>query len=448
MIIDFSCANIVPPQGGFRDSLPPVLVRSTPAKSAVNVTGKKFSFVFDEYVTVDNFQQNVIVSPVPKTIPAYISRLNTVTITLKDSLEPNTTYTIDFGDAIKDVNEGNIMRHFTYTFSTGPLIDSLSFRGNVIIAESGEIDSTLTVMLHKSSEDSAVYKERPRYITKLDKNGNFVFHNLPSGTFYVYALKDDSRNYLYRDRRNLFAFADSPVIVEPNTTRKTLYAYQAEKGTGNNVATTSGKPNVVTRRLTFQSSAGPRTAQDLLQKFSLTFDRPLRNFDSSKVHLTIDSTYTPVTGYSWTLDSTRKKVTLNYNWSENTNYHLVLPKDFATDTLGQKLLKADTISFKTMSSSDYGKLAIRLRNIDFSKKPVLQFVTNGEVAYSYPLTDPNFSRPMFVPGEYELRILYDKNGNGVWDPGQFYGIHHQPEIVKPLKRKISIRANYDNQFEI
>src|SRR5689334_2338111 len=97
------CANIVPPQGGFRDSLPPVLTKVNPADSSVNVTGKKINFTFDEYVTVENFSQNLMVSPIPKIPPTYLSKLNTVTVTLKDTLEPNTTYTLNFGDAIKDV---------------------------------------------------------------------------------------------------------------------------------------------------------------------------------------------------------------------------------------------------------------------------------------------------------------------------------------------------------
>jgi hypothetical protein len=156
-------------------------------------------------VQVENFFQNVIVSPVPRNQPTETHRLNTVSIRLKDTLEPNTTYVINFGDAIKDVNEGNIMRGFTYVFSTDPLLIRLSFRGNVLLAETGQVDTTLTVMLHKSGEDSAVRNERPRYVTKLDGRGNFVFRNLPPGTFYVYALQDDTRSYRYLDNKKLFA---------------------------------------------------------------------------------------------------------------------------------------------------------------------------------------------------------------------------------------------------
>ncbi len=442
------CANIVPPQGGFKDSLPPELVRVNPADSTKNFSGNKISFSFDEYVQLDNFSQNVLVSPVPKVTPTANFRLNTVTVHLRDTLEPNTTYTINFGESIKDVNEGNIMKGFTYVFSTGPTIDSLTFAGNVIMAESGGIDTTLTVMLHKSPDDSAVVKERPRYVTKLDGKGRFVFHNLPPGTFYVYALQDDSRSYRYLDNKKLFAFADSPVIIQQHTAPKTLFAYQAVRATDAGAAAAPGRANAADRRLKFQTTVKNNT-QDLLQKFHFQFERPLRTYDTTRIRLSTDSTYTPVTGYSWSLDSTRKVLTLNYDFAEDTRYNLIMQKDFATDTLGQQLLKADTIRFTTMQRSEYGMVSIRFRNLDLSKNPVLQFVQSGAVISSYPLTSATFTQPLFLPGEYELRILNDANRNGVWDPGIFYGRHKQPEIVKPVGRKsITIRQNWENEFEI
>jgi hypothetical protein len=446
---NMGCANIVPPQGGFRDSIPPALVRATPADSTINFTGNRINFSFDEYIDVDNFQQNVIITPIPKVQPTEIHRLNTISLRLKDTLEANTTYTINFGNAIKDVNEGNVMKDFVYIFSTGPAIDSLSFRGNVLLAETGQVDSNLTVILHRNPDDSAVRNERPRYVTKLDHQGNFVFRNLPPGTFYVYALEDQGRQYRYYDTKNLFAFADSPVIVNHNTRPVTLYAYaekKASEATGASTSTT-GRTNVTDRRLKFQTNLA-NGSQDLNQKFSFVFERPLRDFDSTKVRFTTDTTFTPVTGYSWTIDSSRKKVTLNYSWPENTLYHLILSKDFAKDTLGFQLLKADTIKFRTMERSDYGELAIRFRNLDFSKNPVVQFVMNGEVTASYPLTSANFSQSLFSPGEYELRILYDANKNGKWDPGHFFGKHQQPELVKPITRKITVKANWQNEFDI
>lgn len=446
IIAGSGCANIVPPEGGFRDSLPPLLTKATPGDSTRNFSGNRINFSFDEYVQIDNFHQNVIMSPVPRIMPTATYRLNTVSIRLKDSLEPNTTYSINFGKSIKDVNEGNIMSEFTYVFSTGPSIDSLTFRGSVLLAESGKPDSTLVVILHTKSYDSAVVKERPRYMTKLDSKGNFIFRNLPPDTFYVYALKDDSRSLRYFPPRGLFAFADSSVIVQSNTPGKTLYAYEAVKQ--GQQTTTTASPNAADKRLKFQTSVKAGNTQDLLQKFSFRFERVLRRFDSSKVVFAKDTTYTPITGHTWSIDSTKKVITLNYTLQENTLYHLILEKDFATDTLGQQLLRGDTLTFRTMKTTDYGQLAIRFRNLDLSKNPVLQFVQSEQVVNSFPLTSENFNQPLFLPGDYELRILNDINKNGIWDPGEFFGLHKQPEIVKPVQRKINIKANWENEFEI
>jgi len=448
LISGLGCANIVPPQGGLKDSIPPLLVKVNPADSTVNFTGNRISFSFDEYVQLENFSQNVLVSPIPKVTPTANFRLNNVTVHLRDTLEPNTTYTINFGESLKDVNEGNIMKGFSYVFSTGPAIDSLSFTGNVILAESGQTDTTLIVMLHKNAEDSAVVKERPRYVTRLDGKGRFLFTNLPPGTFYLYALQDDSRSYRYLDNKKLFAFADSAVVVGQNTAPKTLYAYQAVKAGDVNAASTTGKPNAADRRLKFQSSV-KNGNQDILEKFSLQFERPLRTFDTLKIHFSSDTSFIPVTGYSWSIDSTSKKLTLEYSFAEDTRYNLILQKDFATDTLGQQMLRGDTILFRTLKSSDYGKLSIRFRNMDLSRNPVLQFVQAGSVVSSYPLTGETFSQPLFPPGEYELRILYDANKNGIWDPGQFFGRHKQPELAQPVQRKsIIIKENWENEFEI
>jgi hypothetical protein len=129
-------------------------------------------------------------------------------------------------------------------------------------------------------------------------------------------------------------------------------------------------------------------------------------------------------------------------------YHLILERDFASDTLGQRIPRNDTLSFLTMKSDEYGQLSIRFKNLDLSKNPVLQFVQGDAVTNSFPLTAATFTQQLFIPGEYELRILNDANKNGIWDPGEFFGKHKQPEIVKPISRKVNIKSNWENQFEI
>src|SRR5690349_19334628 len=142
------CANIIAPTGGPKDTLPPVLVSVNPKDSALNFTGKRVTFTFNEYVQLANQTENLVFSPTPTVTPQIDAKLRTITVRIKDTLDPNTTYTIQFGNAISDINEGNVLRNFTYVFSTGNRLDSNTFRGKVLMAETGKVDSTLIVMLH------------------------------------------------------------------------------------------------------------------------------------------------------------------------------------------------------------------------------------------------------------------------------------------------------------
>lgn len=448
------CANIIPPSGGAKDTIPPVLLNVSPDDSTRNFTGKTIVFTFDEFVEVQSVYENLLVSPMPKLIPDVSGKLKTVTIRIKDSLEANTTYTFDFGNAVKDFTEGNPVRDFRYTFSTGPYIDSLELQGKVILAETGKIDTTLIVMLHTNPADSAVAKEKPRYIAKLDSKGDFHFKNLPPKTFYIYALKNTSGTYNYNDK-DLFAFADKPVTVQSNTESVTLFAYIPRPATSGQVNAFSlnlnparGKPGVaVDKRLKYQTSL-VNDQQDLLAGFHMTFEQALRIFDSSKIKLYTDSAYNPVPTYRFNKDSSNKKISLAIEWKENTLYHIIMDKDFAEDSSGKKLLKTDTLSFKTKKLSEYGSLKIKFKNLQLDKNPVLLFMQGESIYKSFPLSGPDFSQRLFLPGEFELRILSDNNKNGKWDPGEFFGKHKQPEIVKPVERKITVKAAWQNEFDI
>ena len=409
--------------------MPPRLLKAEPGDSALNFSGDKVVLTFDEFVEVQNIAENLIFSPTPSTNPYVDYKLKTVTVKLKDTLVPNTTYTINFGNSIKDFTEGNPFKNFTYTFSTGNYIDSLELSGKVILAENGKIDTTLIVMLHTSSDDSVVVKQKPMYISKMDGNGKFRFKNLPPKTFYLYALKDESNTRRYTSEKSLFAFADKPIIVQSSTEPVTLYAYVAkgepEQPTNKNSSIRA--TSTTDKRLKYQTSA-TGGQQDILTGFYITVLQPLKAFDSTKLTLFTASPFTPVVDYSFSNDSTGTKINLTHKWKENTLYRLILDKDFAEDTLGNKLTKADTISFTTKKLADYGSLKLKLRNLDLEKNPVLQIISNNTIVRSVPMKSIDLAIDYYYPGEYELRILYDKNKNGVWDPGEFFGKHLQPEI--------------------
>lgn len=447
------CANIVPPQGGPRDSIPPVLLKSNPGDSTRNFSGNKIVFTFDEFVDVQDIQGNLLVSPMAKINPVVDFKLREITVKLKDSLEANTTYTLDFGKAVKDITEGNIMKDFRYTFSTGPYIDSLELEGSVIMAETAKPDSTMIVMLYSSKDDSAVVKEKPKYIARLDGKGRFHFKNLPAKTFYLYALKDEGGMRRYMNEKQAFAFADQPVDMLVKNDPITLYAYAKKEPApvlSNEPGNVGSKPKPGTtaeKRLKFQSNLS-NNQQDLLGDLTLNFETALKRFDSTGLRLYTDSAYKPVTELQMKTDSLALSITIQTNWIENTLYNLVLDKEFAEDSSGRKLFKTDTLSFVTKKKTDYGGLKIRFRKLGLDKNPVLQLVNGQGTVKSFPLTAAEFNLALYNPGDYEVRILFDDNKNGSWDPGQFFGTRRQPEKVILIGRKVTIKPNWTNEYDI
>ncbi|GAA4742626.1 Ig-like domain-containing protein [Flavisolibacter ginsenosidimutans] len=444
-VLSTGCANIIPPSGGPRDSLPPHLISVSPRDSTRNFHGNRIVFTFDEYIAdPQDLPNTLLFTPTFEVNPEIAIRAKTVTLRFRDSLLPNTTYTFNFGNAIRDVNEGNAIKNFTYVLSTGPVLDSLSLSGKVILAETGKVDSSLIVMLHRNRTDSAVIKDRPEYFARLDGAGNFRFQNLPRDTFALYALGDAGTIRRYQDTSKLFAFANDPVI--PGVTKDlVLYAYRSRQPSAATSAARNGN-NTTEKRLRF--SANPSGGNlDLQSDFSLNFQSPLRSFDSSKVLLTTDTTFAPVR-YTVSLDSLRTTLRLRSAWAEGKRYNLILNKDFADDSAGRKLLKTDTLNFTTKKLSDYGKLNIRIRNLDTSRNPVLQFLQNDGVVFSVNIKGGVYRSTLFNPGDYDLRILYDTNNNGKWDPGRFFGAKRQPEIAQPVSRKIVVKAGGDNDFDV
>ncbi|MBL7701493.1 MAG: Ig-like domain-containing protein [Ferruginibacter sp.] len=437
---NMGCGQVGMPTGGPKDSIPPRLVNASPALQSTNVTRNTITLTFNEYIELKEPQTNVLISPLPKKQPSVDFKLKTVTVKLKDTLLPNTTYSINFGNAIVDNNEGNPLKDFVYVFSTGPQIDSFTVSGKVIIAETGKTDSTLLALLYRKTDDSAVRKNRPDYAARLSGDGSFTFVNLPAGNFNIYALKDGDGGKTYNSKKEIFAFADAPVTISANTDPVILYASALEK---ENLNVKPGK-TVFAKRLSYNLTGGQ--SQDIQNPLEISFTNPLKKFEAEKFILR-DTNYKPVPSTSWTIDSTRTKIKLTAPWQEAMDYRIIIDTTAVIDSANLRLIKKDTIRFTTKQQSDYGNAVLRFSNLDLAKSPVLQLVQGEEVKKSYPLTTTEWSNKFVNPGDYEIRILFDDNKNGRWDPGDF-SKKLQPEKVITLKDKLAIKANWDNERDI
>ncbi|RYE39812.1 MAG: hypothetical protein EOP48_25345, partial [Sphingobacteriales bacterium] len=192
------CASIQTPTGGPQDTNPPKLVRALPKNLSTNFTSKKIELVFDEYVQLMNEFKEISISPEMERLPVTKAKGKGIEIEFQEALAANTTYTINFGNAIADVNERNVLKNFTYVFSTGAQLDSLSITGKVRNAFTALPEKDILVFLIPVSADTIFGKKKPSIFSRTDTAGNYKLSNLREDTYRIYALKDDNTDKIYQ----------------------------------------------------------------------------------------------------------------------------------------------------------------------------------------------------------------------------------------------------------
>lgn len=208
----YACASTGMPDGGPYDETPPKFIRATPEPNATNNKRKKVSIEFDEFIKLDKASEKVIVSPPQNEAPEVKVSGKRVLVEFFDSLKANTTYTIDFGDAIVDNNEDNPLGNFAYSFSTGESIDTLEISGTVLNAADLEPVKGIQVGIHKNLNDTAFSKLPFDRISRTDSRGHFNVKGIAPGTYHVYALMDGNQNYRFDSKTEAIAFLDSLVV--------------------------------------------------------------------------------------------------------------------------------------------------------------------------------------------------------------------------------------------
>ena len=215
LLLVAACASIGSPDGGPYDETPPIFLGSTPAPFALGVKEKRVTLEFDEFIKIEKAAEKVVVSPPQITPPIIKTSGKGIVVELDDSLKSNTTYCIDFSDAIVDNNEGNPLGNFAFLFSTGDRIDTLAVSGTVLNASNLEPIKGILVGLHSDLADSAFTKKPFDRVSRTDADGRFTIRGIAPGNYRAYALQDANQNFIFDQKNEMIAFLDS--LVTPYT---------------------------------------------------------------------------------------------------------------------------------------------------------------------------------------------------------------------------------------
>lgn len=343
----YACASTGMPDGGPYDETPPKFVRATPEPNATNNKRKKISIEFDEYIKLDKASEKVIISPPQNEAPEVKVSGHRVLVEFFDTLRENTTYTIDFGDAIVDNNEDNPLGNFAYAFSTGEHIDTMEVSGTVLAAENLEPVKGIQVGLHKNLEDSAFVKLPFDRISRTDSRGRFTIRGVAPGKYRIYALMDGNQNYFFDSKTEAVAFLDSLVVPDMRPAMRqdtvwneldtlaydTIYEVHYTRFLPDNLILRSFKEENPMQYLV-------KSEREQLNRFSLYFSAKADTLPTIK-GLDFDEKD------AFIIESNPRNDTIRY-WIKDTvmceRDTLTFQMDYlATDTLGQLVPKTDTL---------------------------------------------------------------------------------------------------------
>lgn len=508
-ILFANCAKRGSISGGPKDTLPPVLIHSFPKNYSTNFDKQEIKIHFDEYIKVNKLNQYLIISPpmenMPDITPMGIAK-KVLTIRFRDSLSPNTTYNINFGDAIADNNENNIFQQFKYVFSTGDYIDSLQLRGNISTAHQLKADNFVNVMLYEASSfnDSTVFKQKPLYVTNtLDSLTSFELENLKEGYYKIIALKDKNNDYLYNPSTDKIAFLKDSIYL-PTNQKIDLVLFNSTqdfKATRPSQISSNkwylpyvGEIEDLEIKLQAKDLLLPSTytllpGKDSLQiwfapkefdSLQLSFNstpetftlRPraqLKETDSLNISATNGTLHyndilqisatTPIldidkakilftdrdsldVDFELTNNYLEQKINVDFQKQESMNYNLTLLPGAITDFFGQQ---NDTLHYNQQTGpyKDYGNLTLHLNNVQ-SFPIIVDLVDekNKVIVSKYSTEQTSLDFDLLTPNTYLIRVSYDTNKNGKWDTGNYF-LQTEPEKSVYYPHPISVRANWD-----
>ena len=489
--LHWSCANQITLTGGEKDEIPPKVdtSKSTP-NYQLRYYPKDIQLEFNEFINLSSPSKNIAISP-PLLLGMEVKHRGkkvTVSFDEEEILKEKATYIINFGESITDFTEGNKLKNYSFVFSTGDYIDSLTLQGEVMDAFSDEPVQDITVMLYDNIEDSVVYKQKPFYFTKTEKDGSFKFENLRGDTFKIVAINDLNLNYLYEENSEQFAFSDSLVMVDTIEQNITLRSFQAEssprfqdgelihdgvvilkfdkKLEDNPVRFLGGvvqymevdNQNVksfvsdidlfplkyVIQMDTLLDTISIRKPQakerkDLpalkLLKSNVNSETGLHPMDtlSLEFNFPLDSLNYNLLNMSKEeiyIDSLDKRtIKVIDEWNEGGDYSLVLDSSSLFDIYG-RTMDSTSFNFEIGRQNSFGAIEFGFDNIQQEEYFIITLLNDeDEIFTSYvDVKSPPWIIENLPPGSYSLKIIEDRNGDRKWNTGNYLS-KRQPEKI-------------------
>jgi len=507
LILILSCAKRGIPEGGDIDEIAPKFVKAQPENNSIFFNDKKIRIYFDEYIKLDKLSSQLVVSPPIEKFNYSIfpqgGASKFIDIEINEKFQDNTTFVFNFGESIKDNNEGNLLPYFKYVFSTGSYIDSLELKGNINSTYNRKQDDFITAMLYPLNEkfnDSTVFKEKPLYVASTLDSTFFNFTNLKKGSYKLLAIKDSNNNYIFDPLNEKIAYEDTIINIPSDKvfyldlfeeipsykvykpyqefSNKISFGFRGNIDSLKILSNSEKSKSIITKerdkdtlhywfrnfehdtlKFTLKNIdtinyykipnkdfendtliiSEKNSSFNLGDKFILNSTIPLKNIDSSKINIiNKDST-------SQTFKSEIENgidIVFDFEIIPNDKYFIKILPDGITDFFGNS---TDTLnySFTTKKRSDYGNIFINLSNISFKPIIVDLIDMNEKIIKSKNLTN-SFQACVFeniTPGDYNLRLIHDKNKNGKWDTGDYLR-RVKPEKVIHYNDTIKVRANW------
>lgn len=521
LLLSFSlmrCANMQRPTGGPKDSIPPQLLAESVPNFSTNFTEKRIMLRFDEFIKLNNQYKEFSISPDVEDIVDYRVRKKDLIITLPDSLEENTTYTINFGKGLVDYNESNPFIDYNYVFSTGDELDSLSITGSVRNGFTKEFDQkkdeNIKILLIPTAQDSIFGKRKANIFANVDTSGNFKFNNLRENTYRIYALKEQNNDRIFNGNDEWIGFLKDSIQLNKDTSNIQLEITKAypkdfrtlEKKfepTGH-ILLTFTKPieqptiNILfplevndtkIERYSFHKDSVkiylPSTELDSIKlelrdadtildtilirtnknaKFDrevkpilnisnkvdrvrhiiLTSESPLQNVDKSKIFIYEDSVSRR--NFQLQQDSTNKNLYhIRYNWRPKKDYELVI-EEGAMQTFFDDVNIESKTRFTLDEAENYGNIHFTVNGLDSTMNYIVELIDESKEKIfdrrKLEAINPKINYTNYPGGKYSLRIIFDENKNGRWDPADVYA-KKQAENIWYLNKTFTIRANWD-----